>query len=287
MAKVPRPRARSNGRVDLSQFVDPPQSVARGIQEMQTRIDQLERAGETPVLPPLPEQGEKDTVSPKIRNQRLALDAVKSELGYTIEEAKRKVVQYQIATLPTDAGQGDYFTGFIKGISGDGEDSGATVKIAKPPLLRRTPYDGETYNGVAYVYSDNYTRTADGTTQTIDPPYVVGDVIYAALRPMGGTDVLDENSKPVHWVDINADGRHWAGTGVGGFIIGKITAHTAGQVYVISLYADGFGSAATATGVACTVINVSASETLANNTWLAVTQVSGGTYEAIAYGVLS
>lgn len=285
--RVPRPKARAGAQVDSSPLTDP--IVRRVIDQMQNQMDLLNVRlnALTAVVPTVPDPGEKDTISPRLNNlERAMQDRVNADSGFS-QALQRKIVQVEIAELPTATGASDYFTAFILGVGGDGSTSGDTIKIAKPEQLRRTRYDGETYNGVAYAYSDNFTRTADGTTQTINPPYVVGDVIYAALQPAGGTDVVDENNKPVHWIDLNADGRHWANaSSAGGFIIGKITGHTAGQAYTISLYGNGSTEVATATGIACTVINVSSSETLANDTWLAVTQLPGGGYEAIVYGVL-
>lgn len=68
-----------------------------------------------------------------------------------------------------------------------------------------------------------------------------------------------------------------------GFLIGKVSSKTSGQIYSVALYGNGSGSASTAT-VSVTVLNVASAETLAANTWLAITRF-GSTYEGIVYGV--
>ena len=96
--------------------------------------------------------------------------------------------------------------------------SGATVNVAKPYLLRRTPFDGTTSgrDGITFTYSSDSQREADdGTdteTQVVVPSYVSGDTIYAIRYPVGGTDVTTGGSpdESVTYLDINTDGRAWA-----------------------------------------------------------------------------
>lgn len=98
------------------------------------------------------------------------------------------------------------------------------VRVAKPYLLRQTPFDGtdangtaKTRNGLTFEYSDGSTRTvtdSDGYTeeQVIVPGYVEGDIIYAARGMLGGTGVLwtvNGEDYRVEWVDLNVDGRSW------------------------------------------------------------------------------
>lgn len=276
-------------------YIDPSASARTGdssaIQGLWDQVTQIRQLIDTTILPTIPSQ---DRTAHLIKTLQKTVRALEATAEYAVDlgeqvrkQVDRKIQQFKISSIPTDAGAGDYILAYRIGYNGDAEDSGNTVKIARPQQLRRSPYDGATYNGVAYVYSDNITRTADGTEQTIDPPYVVGDIIYAAYEPLGGTLTQDEDTIPVHWLDINVDGRRWSGgASAGGFIIGRITSHTSGQTYVVSLFADGLASAATATGVSCIVNNVNASETLANNTVICVTQVTGGTYEGFTAGVL-
>jgi len=99
--------------------------------------------------------------------------------------------------------------------SWDGETAGNTdILVAKPYLLRRTPFDGGERDGVSYDYTSSIQRTAtkDATTETqvIVPTYVADDVIYAARFTDGGTDVVDDDYQRVSMIDMNVDGRAWA-----------------------------------------------------------------------------
>lgn len=91
----------------------------------------------------------------------------------------------------------------------DGLNAMTSVTIAKPWLLRRTPFDGKTRNGITYTYSSATLRVAtDGAaneTQLITPIYVVGDIIYASNGIIGGTSLAD-----VTWLEDNRDARAWA-----------------------------------------------------------------------------
>lgn len=104
----------------------------------------------------------------------------------------------------------------------DGETLGEIdFLVAKPWLLRRTPFDNGSRNGIAYVYHTHTTRTASRAAEEEDqiviPRYVVGDVIYATHNPAGGTGVsVDEEVEgppqqiPIVWLDDNRDSRAWA-----------------------------------------------------------------------------
>lgn len=95
------------------------------------------------------------------------------------------------------------------------------VLIAKPWLLRRRPFDGQTRNGISYNYTANTARTAsrDGIeeNQIIIPAYTEsldandpdGDIIYATSAQALALDAADED-KGITLLDINADGRYWA-----------------------------------------------------------------------------
>lgn len=93
---------------------------------------------------------------------------------------------------------------------GELDDIAHTVEIAKPYLLQRTPFDGETRDGVTYTYTDGETRSAtDGVTtedQVIVPAYVINDIIVAARLTAENL----KNQLYAEWLDINADGRAWA-----------------------------------------------------------------------------
>lgn len=107
---------------------------------------------------------------------------------------------------------GDYVQGREYRVYDDGSEFEGTVDItaARPYLLRRTPFDGQVYNGITYTYIDQDTRTAtDGSTvetQRITPDYVLGDIIYVVREVLGGTAV----SVSLRALDLNVDGRCWA-----------------------------------------------------------------------------
>ena len=94
-----------------------------------------------------------------------------------------------------------------------------TVFIAKPYLLRRTPFDGLTRNDITYAYDSDTQRVAtdaddDTETQQVVPSYVAGDVVFAVRDFSGGTGAwtAPTNADPVEvvWQDLNVDGRAWA-----------------------------------------------------------------------------
>lgn len=91
------------------------------------------------------------------------------------------------------------------------EEGSEAINIAKPYLLRRTPFDGETRNGVSYTYTGASTRTAiktgeDNITEKITPSYVEGDVIKAC-KPVGGSGVL-VGDEDIEWEEVEG-GRLW------------------------------------------------------------------------------
>lgn len=98
---------------------------------------------------------------------------------------------------------------------------GATdILVAKNYKLRRTPFDGNTIGGITYTYSNALAREATSAScpslqeiQEVIPTYLVGsDIIYVA-QPNGGTGVT-VGATPVIFIDVNADARAWARTGV-------------------------------------------------------------------------
>lgn len=86
------------------------------------------------------------------------------------------------------------------------------VTVAKPCYLRQTPWDGTTYDGVTYTYTNSQTRSAnDGgsggpTTEVVYPSYDTSspcpDVIIEWVG--NNTGITD-----VGWIDTNNDARHW------------------------------------------------------------------------------
>jgi len=89
------------------------------------------------------------------------------------------------------------------------------ILVALPYLLQRTPFHGQTRNGVTYGYITNRRRTANNGTEVltegVTPSYVLSDEIWAVLAGSGGSGVVEEGTgKPARWLDKNRDGRAWA-----------------------------------------------------------------------------
>lgn len=102
--------------------------------------------------------------------------------------------------------------------SGAGVEGTVDVNIAKPYLLRRTPFDGVaiTYPGaqvITYTYTQHYSRSADDTvdteTQVMTPRYFVNEQILA-VRGIGGSTGVAVSGDWLVWEDLNGAGRHWA-----------------------------------------------------------------------------
>jgi hypothetical protein len=108
-----------------------------------------------------------------------------------------------------------------------------TIKVAKPPLLTRTPWDGRSVeiNGItySYEYDSAYERTVTWTEdeeeqeeeQQIEIPYFEDDIIVAIeVRQNLVQDVIEVNEEKIRseeggllsWIDLNVSGRHWAST---------------------------------------------------------------------------
>lgn len=116
------------------------------------------------------------------------------------------ILQFRIVTVQDDHLVCNTWDGTAAG-------SGA-VLIAKPYLLRRTPFHGKTRDGITYSYAAAQSRTAtlgaDSENQVVVPNYVAGDVIYAAdVASKGGAGVAVDG-RTVRLLDMNVDGRAWA-----------------------------------------------------------------------------
>lgn len=104
----------------------------------------------------------------------------------------------------------------VEGVEGDYivcEDAqGYVVNIGKPWLIQRTPFDGETFDGVDYAYNDiiHGYRVASKAgkfdeAQFVTPRYVIGETIRAVYLRTGLFDVDD---KRIDWEDTT--NRIWA-----------------------------------------------------------------------------
>lgn len=92
---------------------------------------------------------------------------------------------------------------------------GDNINVAKPWMLRRTPFDGLTINyddgtSVTYAYSAEAVRTgtvgAVVETQNLTPNYYQGEPLRLNS---GATDVVIGDTRLV-WEDANTCGRFWA-----------------------------------------------------------------------------
>ena len=107
---------------------------------------------------------------------------------------------------------GDYLQGVEYRRYSDGTELFGTenIQFALPWLLRQSPFDGQTYNGVSYTYTGLHVRTAtagpDSEIQRITPDYVLGDILYMGRLVLGGSGVADG----IRSIDLNVDGRCWA-----------------------------------------------------------------------------
>lgn len=122
-------------------------------------------------------------------------------------ESLSKVQQFKVVSV-----QGDYLV--CNPYDSLAAATNQTVLVAKPYLLRQTPFDGSSRDGVTYTYTDGTQRSADDgsetETQLITPSYVSGDIIYAIRNISGKTDTYDTLSLIIEWLDLNVDGRSWA-----------------------------------------------------------------------------
>lgn len=117
--------------------------------------------------------------------------------------------------------EGDYLT--CRSLDACDVEGSQDINVLKPWTLRKSPFDGKTINGITYVYSQNYQRTATTNDyeeiQYITSEYWVDCVIYAAKMSIGVEVETDEYAS---WIDVNVDGRAWGveswveGSGGGG-----------------------------------------------------------------------
>lgn len=137
-----------------------------------------------------------------------------------------RVVDPRIYPMMVISDQGDYLSCEPWGISASdalAAGIGGTTRVAKPYLLRRSPFHLKTRASVTYDYLEDDgvtlspdTRTAtdaDGRTQEeeIVPRYEPGDLIYAT-KAAGRTVVTPPAQDPlaIDLLDMNLDGRAWA-----------------------------------------------------------------------------
>lgn len=104
---------------------------------------------------------------------------------------------------------GDYLA--VTKIS-SGTTTGTIFNVAKAYALRKTPFDGQTLNGITRTYSVNLTRVASnsnfGQVEAIVPSYLLGTSLIH-ISGADHTDVFVSGSE-LKFIDLNVDGRVWA-----------------------------------------------------------------------------
>lgn len=96
----------------------------------------------------------------------------------------------QVAWFEIQSVEDDYLVCWM--LDAAGAPIETNVNVAKPHMLRKKPFDGETRNSVTYDYTDSQTRTAskvgeDDITERVTPSFQVGDKIVAEAGVFGGT----------------------------------------------------------------------------------------------------
>ena len=93
---------------------------------------------------------------------------------------------------------------------------GSTITVCKPWWLMRTPFDGQTIDGITYTYSDNQHRNANnGTTtenQIVHPYYKSSDVYGTPSKIYARWSCNGTDKASVWYIDVNTDARTWAAT---------------------------------------------------------------------------
>lgn len=133
---------------------------------------------------------------------------------------------FQFALFRVKSVSDDYVVGRILDDAATQNEGTVDIKIAKPNVLRKTPYHGKviTFNGSAltFSYTNSTTRTVTKNgipeTQIIIPAYTgtgtgyVGEIIVAATGLPTGVrlNAGQSNEESLVWLDLNFDGRMWA-----------------------------------------------------------------------------
>lgn len=85
-----------------------------------------------------------------------------------------------------------------------------SITVAKPCYLQQTPWDGTTYDGASYAYSDSQTRVCtvgyDDTNQEVYPSYDTASPCPTIFVHWAGNR---SGVSGVYWQDLNVDARHW------------------------------------------------------------------------------
>ena len=101
---------------------------------------------------------------------------------------------------------------------------GRTVYVAKPFMLQRTPFDGQTVDDVSYTYSTAFERQADGVEQVVSPAYLF-DGTEKILAGRVWQRTMKVGGHKVEWVDLNTSGRDWLVAAAGEDIYAKVSSN--------------------------------------------------------------
>ncbi len=161
-------------------------------------------------------------------------DAVVSVLyagkGIGVRKSGKNVVLENTAAIPhydptpaffeVNESTGDYIQCHPYDPISGAASTGTTVDVAKPYMLRKTPFDGETITYedgavIEYTYTTYRQRSAESSgigteTQIMTPDYYDGEVIRAVRGNTGVTASTTSTGDRIGWEDINTCGRFWA-----------------------------------------------------------------------------
>lgn len=113
------------------------------------------------------------------------------------------------------------------------QDNDFPVRVAKPYILQKTPWNNKTVTLNGQVVSLGFpvggnvgTRTAtiagQAVQEQITPSYFPGDLIQAVRTPTGYIDT--KYNVPVVWMDLNSAGRVWTPIVGGGGVVALLNA---------------------------------------------------------------
>jgi len=123
--------------------------------------------------------------------------------------------RFERAAEPTDfdaiikSVTADYLT--CKELDADDAETGDTLYVMKPWLMRRSVFDGQTVNNVSYTYSSDTERVAtpsggDPEDQLVTQDYYIGAKIIVGTKKTES----DAGGNATQYYDVNDSGRAWA-----------------------------------------------------------------------------
>jgi hypothetical protein len=133
--------------------------------------------------------------------------SVSSFLRSAVVTAEKIVVPpVELTQVEVQSQEDDYLK--CRTLDASGNTGPNDIYVMKPWTLRRSPFDGQTVNGVSYAYASHWSRTADGEeSQLITQDYFAGAVIYVMNMNIS---IEVETGIFTRMIDVNADARAWA-----------------------------------------------------------------------------